>query len=118
MTDKMTNAKALTYVLENTYDLPEDVKEKLEKMLEQTLKKNAGTAGATSAKAVENQQLGEILLDFMEDNTVYTITELIHKVEAFSEFSTSKMTAIITPLKEQGFVKRTVSKGKTYWEKA
>lgn len=117
MAEKMTNAKALTFVLENFDGMPEEVESKLKKMLEQTLKKNAGSGEKASAKALENQRLGEILLDFMEDNTVYTITELIHKVEAFSDFSTSKVTAIITPLKEQGLVKRTESKGKVYWER-
>lgn len=117
MAEKMTNAKALTFVLDNFDGMPEDVREKLEKMLAQTLKKNAGGTEKASAKALENQKFGEILLDFMADNTVYTITELIHKVEAFSGFSTSKVTAIITPLKEQGLVKRTESKGKVYWER-
>lgn len=117
MAEKMTNAKALTFVLENFDGMPDEVREKVEKMLEQTLKKNAGNGEKATAKSLENQKYGEILLDFMAENTVYTITELLHKVDEFSGLSTSKVTAILKPLKEQGLVKRTESKGKVYWER-
>ena len=49
--DKMTNAKALQFVLTNVEGLPSDVAEKLEKMLEQVEKKATNRKPTAAQKA-------------------------------------------------------------------
>lgn len=50
-TDKMTNAKALRFVLTNVEGLPTDITEKLEKMLEQVEKKSANRKPTAAQEA-------------------------------------------------------------------
>ena len=49
--DKMTNAKALQFVLTNVEGLPSDVAEKLEKMLEQVEKKSTNRKPTAAQEA-------------------------------------------------------------------
>ena len=49
--DKMTNAKALQFVLTNVEGLPSDVTEKLEKMLEQVEKKSTNRKPTAAQEA-------------------------------------------------------------------
>ena len=49
--DKMTNAKALQFVLTNVEGLPSDVMEKLEKMLEQVEKKSTNRKPTAAQEA-------------------------------------------------------------------
>ena len=62
-TDKMTNRKALTYVMEN-FDLPDDVAEKLSAMLTALDKKSGGTRKPT-ANQIANEELKTRIWDSM-----------------------------------------------------
>ena len=56
--DKITNVKALAYVLENC-DLPDEVAEKVKAMKASFEKRNASKAGKPSKKATENAAIGD-----------------------------------------------------------
>ena len=64
---------------------------------------------------IENEKLKESILGFMKENTIYTCGQ-IEKGLGFS--STSKASALITQLKNDGLVIRTVEKGVAYFKKA
>jgi hypothetical protein len=61
--EKMTNVKAIDYVLANA-ELPTDVKEKLEKMREQFVKKNSAERKPTATQT-ENAGLKVAILNAM-----------------------------------------------------
>ena len=113
MTNKMTNKGALNFVIENCV-IPSDVKEKLEKMVVALEKKASADRKPTKAQAA-NAELKAEILDLMEENHVYTVTELMKAVS--SEVSNQKVSALLRQLKEDGLVVRTEEKGKAYFSK-
>ena len=64
MADKMTNVKALAYVLEN-YDLPDEISEKVKAMKASYEKRNASKAGKPSKKAAENAEIAERVMAWL-----------------------------------------------------
>ena len=66
MTDKMTNRKALAYVLENC-DLPTEVAEKVEKMVAQLDKKSSAERKPTARQA-ENAVVRAEIVDYINEN--------------------------------------------------
>ena len=114
--EKMTNKKALEFVLENCV-IPEDVKEKLEKMLVQVEKKNA-SGGAKAEKALtEKVALANAVYAFMEVNTKYTCTEILKNCEECKELSGPKVTSVLYYMIDCGMVTNVKEKGKSYFVK-
>lgn len=64
---------------------------------------------------VENEKIKADILDFMEDDKTYTCGQ-VEKGLGLS--STSKASALMTQLKNDGLVIRTVEKGVAYFKKA
>lgn len=115
-TTKMTNARALTYVLENC-SVPADVGEKLTKMLEQTQKKN--TAGRKpTAVQVANEEYKTAILEGMEDGVLYTITDLMKEIPVISAdgLSNQRVSAIVRQMVGTS-ITRTEDKRKAYFSK-
>lgn len=71
--EKMTNRKALDYVLENC-DLPSDVSEKLSAMLVALDKKSGGTRKPT-ANQIANEEMKTKIWDSMESGVRYQVKE-------------------------------------------
>ena len=102
--EKMTNVKAINYVLGNC-EVPADVKEKLEKMREQFVKKNSAERKPT-ANQVENQGYKADILAYLGTVENATITDLMKAVPSLAELSNQRVSAIVRQLKDSGEVVR------------
>ena len=96
MADKMTNVKALAYVLEN-YDLPDEISEKVKAMKASYEKRNASKAGKPSKKATENAEIAERVIAAMVAGEGYD-TNGIKALLGDSELSPQKVTAVMKAL--------------------
>ena len=94
--EKMTNVKALAYVLANV-ELPAEVKAKVENMKAQFEKKNSAEKKPT-ANQVANQAIVEGILAEMEEGVLYTITDMIKKLPSCADLTNQKVSALIKPL--------------------
>lgn len=113
-TIKMTNAKALQYVLSNC-EVPADVQEKIEKMLAQ-LEKKSSVDRKPTATQVANEALGNEILSFLRENGKKTVSEMIKEIPACGELSNQKVSAIVRTLSKEGKVQRVEEKRKAYFE--
>ena len=111
--EKMTNVKAINYVLGNC-EVPADVKEKLEKMREQFVKKNSAERKPT-ANQVENQGYKADILAYLGTVERATITDLMKAVPSLADLSNQRVSAIVRQLKDSGEVVREEIKRKAYF---
>lgn len=111
--EKMTNVKAINYVLENA-ELPTEVAEKLEKMKEQFVKKNSKERKPTATQT-ENIGFKSDILEYLATVDSATITDLMKNVPALAELSNQRVSAIVRQLKESGEVVREEIKRKAYF---
>lgn len=114
---KVTQKMALGYVLENC-EVPADIKEKLEKMLEQVEKKASSGSKSMSATQKANAELAEKIVGEMEENRLYTITEMLKTLPCLAEedYTNQKISAIVSNLVKEGKVERIVDKRKSYFK--
>ena len=110
-TEKMTNAKALQFVLDNVDGLPSDVREKLENIHASYMKKSA-SANPTKAQ-LEMQKNMEKVLDLMELNKLYQCKDIVKLADLSS---TQRASSIMNKLVEQGAVKKLTEKGVSYFQ--
>ena len=94
--EKMTNVKALSYVLANC-ELTEEVRAKVVKMKEQFEKKNSAEKKPT-ANQVANQGYQEAIVASMEEGKLYTITDMIKELPVCATLTNQKVSALIKPL--------------------
>jgi hypothetical protein len=96
--EKMTNVKALAYVLAHA-DLPSDVKEKVEKMKAQFEKKNSAEKKPT-AQQVANKGIAEDIVKALanEPNRLFTITEIMKSVPSCADLTNQRVSAIVRGL--------------------
>ena len=113
--EKMTNVKALNYVLANT-DLPTEVREKVENIRNQFEKKNGGEKKPT-ANQVANDNLRSTILAEMEPNVFYTITDMMKKLPCCAELSNQKISALVRTLVTNGEIEKLVEKRISYFRK-
>ena len=111
---KMTNKTALAYVVEN-YAVPDEVREKLEGMIAQLEKKNAGSRKPTKTQ-IENEGYKALMLEVMSDQPM-TVTDVMKAVPEFAEFSNQKVAALMKGLFNEGKVTKTTEKGRSYFAK-
>lgn len=117
---KMTQKNAIAYVLEN-YELPTDVAEKLTAMHTQLTKKSNKSGERKPTKVqIENAHHKETILENMEPNRLYTITELAKEIpfDSAEPLSINKVSALVRQLKESGQVVRTEEKRKAFFSLA
>lgn len=112
--EKMTNVKALNYVLANC-ELTDEVRAKVENMKAQFEKKNSAEKKPT-ANQVANQVIVEGILAEMEEGVLYTITDMIKKLPSCSELTNQKVSALIKPLLGIS-IERVEEKRKAYFRK-
>lgn len=120
MTNKMTNRKALAFVLENVTDLPADVREKLENMAASLDNKAASTTRKPTAKQVENIGLRKNIMDFLRDNPnlLVTCTDIGKKVKELDGMNNQRISALMRALVESGEVVKITEKGKSLFQLA
>ena len=112
-TKKMTKRDYFTAIL-SKYPLTEDEKAFVQHELELLSKKNTSEKKPTATQKA-NEALREAILDSMEPNMLYTITDLIKTVPECADLSTSKVSAVVRQMIDAGHVKRTVDKRKAYF---
>lgn len=112
---KMTNQKALDFVLTKYTDLPADVKEKLENMKASLAKKAASTTRKPTERQKENAKLQNVVLAFLRANpgTVYTCTELGKAIPDLADLGNQRIAALVRALKDNGLVSKDTVKGKS-----
>ena len=113
--EKMTNVKALAYVLENC-ELTTEVKEKLEKMKIQFEKKNSAEKKPTATQ-IANEGIKNVILETLSEKSM-TITEMQKANSELAELSNQKISALLKQMTENGSVKREEIKRKAYFSKA
>ena len=113
--EKMTNVKALAYVLENC-ELTSEVKEKLEKMKIQFEKKNSAEKKPTATQ-IANEGIKNVILEVIGEKAM-TITEMQKANSELAELSNQKISALLKQMTESGSVKREEIKRKAYFSKA
>lgn len=116
MNTKMTNRKALTYAIDHLTDAPAEVITKLTKMVEQLDKKNASPKKLT-AQQVKNEELKEVIVDFLADNadTGFTVSDLLKAIAEFEGDSNQHVSALMRQLVEAGKVEKYSEKRRTYF---
>jgi hypothetical protein len=104
--NKMTNAKAIGYVLENCV-LPEEVFDKI-KNIKASLEKKSTGKKKTTKDDLERQEIKETIFDFLSANEglEFTITEIMHNIEGYNKYSNQKLSALVKQLVADGLVER------------
>ena len=113
--EKITNVKALAYVLENC-TLTEEVKAKIEKMKAQFEKKNSAEKKPTAIQ-IANEGIKSVILETLGSGS-FTISELQKLNSELAELSNQKISALLKQMTESGSVKREEIKRKAYFSKA
>lgn len=118
MAIKMTQKNAIAYVIENC-EVPSDVMEKLVSIKASLEKKSAKSGEKKPTKTqIANDGFKQIILDNMEKDRLYTITEIAKEMPFGEELSNQRVSAIVRQLKEKGKVVRTEEKRKAYFSLA
>lgn len=113
--EKMTNKKALQFVLDNCI-VPDEVQEKLVKMIEQLDKKSNNPKKPTKTQ-IENEGYMELILNAMSEEG-QTVSELMKKIPEFEDFSNQKVAALVKKLVDANKIAKTVEKGRSFFSKA
>lgn len=114
MAKKMTIVEMYGAIMDKAQDvLSKEELEFLQSRADLVAKKNA-TRKPTKAQT-ENEKLKEKILEFMVENTQYTVTDIMKGIGLESN---QKASALVRQLKEGGLVVRTESKGKAYFSLA
>ena len=112
-TEKMTNAKALQFVLDNMDGLPSDVREKIENIHASYMKKSSSVSAKPTKAQLEMQKNMEMVLDLMEPNKLYQCKDIVKLTDLSS---TQRVSPIMNKLVEQGAVKKLTEKGISYFQ--
>jgi predicted transcriptional regulator len=78
-------------------------------------KKNSAEKKPT-AQQTANEAIKVAIVEGMERNRVYTVTEVIKSVPACAEMTNQRVSALLRQLVEAGLVKRTEDKRKAYFQ--
>lgn len=119
--NEMTSVKALASAIEALSNIGYDaaVVEKLSKIKASYEKKAEAAKGKTSTKGAENAEMGEKVLEEMEEGKGYTLSDMMHfQCLEGMELTTAKVRALIaTPLEQNRLVK-SVIKGRVVYSLA
>ena len=122
----MTNSKKMTKrdyftILRASY--PEtasnydDVIAFIDHELELLAKKNSAEKKPTAVQ-VANEGIKSAILEGMEPNRLYTITELIKEIPECADMTNQRVSALVRQLKDDGKVERVEEKRKAYFRLA
>ena len=115
--EKMTNVKALAYILTNCANLPDEVKEKVEAM-KASFEKKSSTDRKPTPTQTENAGFKAEILAVLADGNKRTITDLMKAVPSLAELSNQRVSAIVRQLTLIGEVQRVEDKRKAYFKLA
>lgn len=112
--EKMTNAKAIAYVIENC-TVPQDVAEKLEKIKASYEKKSSAERKPTATQ-IANEHLKDVILEVLTEATEpMTVSEIIKAHTELAELSTQKVSPQLAKLVDEKKVVKTTEKRKSYF---
>ena len=118
MAIKMTQKNAIAYVLENC-EVPTDVYDKLVSMKAQLEKKSNRSGERKPTKTqIANEGFKACIIDNMEKDRLYTVTELSKEIPFGEELSVQRVSALVRQLKESGKVVRIEEKRKAFFRLA
>lgn len=109
MENKMTNAKALEYVLDSC-ELPNDVADKIDAMLTSLKKKSANRKPTKTQE--ENNSLKDAILEVLTTEPK-TVSEIIAMTPALEGMTTQKVTPLMYQLESESKVKKVSDKKKS-----
>ena len=89
----------------------------IEHELELLAKKNSADKKPT-AQQTANEAIKSAILDGMEANRLYTITDLQKSIPELADLSNQKVSALVRQLKDADLVIKTEDKRKSYFSKA
>ena len=112
---KMTNKMALEFVLENC-TLTDEVREKVEGMVEQLAKKSSANRKPTATQ-VENEHFKDLILLAVGSDGM-TVTDIMKAIPEFDGLANQKISALVKQLVDTGKLTRTSLKGRSYFAKA
>lgn len=112
--DKMTYVKALDVAIEALTD--GEAKDKLIALKASITKKNSAERKPTATQTA-NEGYKVAILDAMESDKGYTITDLMKSVDAIADLSNQRVSAIVRQMVESGNVTREEIKRKAYFTK-
>ena len=110
--DKMTNVKALAYVLDNT-TLPADVKEKITSLKLSYEKKSANRKPTKTQAANEGYKTA--VYDFLTTVDRATIADICANVDGLDGASPQRISSLLKPFIDSGEVERIKDKKVTYY---
>lgn len=108
--EKITNVKALSYILTNC-ELPEEVKAKVEAMKASAERKPTPTQ-------TENANFKAEILAFLADGNKYTVSDLMKGIPSIADLSNQRVSAIVRQLTISGEIVRVEEKRKAYFQLA
>jgi len=112
---KMTQREAINYVLDNC-NVPYEVREKFESMIDALNNKSSNSVRKPTARQKENEAIKAAILSEMSYNASYTIGEMLKQFTCLDDtFTSQRVSALMSQLKDEGKVTRLESKGKTYF---
>jgi hypothetical protein len=114
MSKKMTKKDYFTAIMEK-YPLSADEKAFVEHELELLAKKNSSEKKPSKTQQA-NSALQEELLEQMEENRLYSITEMIKELPACAELTNQKVSALVRALTPDR-IERIEDKRKAYFRK-
>lgn len=100
--------------MENIKNDPDMVKF-LEHEIELLSKKSGGSSSPTKLQK-ENADLKDSILEAMEPNVLYTITDMIKTFDFLAEMTNQKVSALVRQLVNENLVERIEDKKKTYFK--
>ena len=116
---KMTKATAWNIVLsiveKSDHPQSEELVEKINHELELLAKKNSGEKKPT-AEQKKNEVLKTSIVDEMEENRLYSITEMIKELPSCEGLTNQKVSAMVRSLIPQ-YIERIEDKRKAYFRK-
>ena len=114
---KMTNKGALEYVINNC-SIPQEVQEKLEKMIAQ-LEKKVNSPKKLTKEQEANVIYKEQILEVMDTEKGELVNEIMKKAPELLAlpYENQKWSALINQLVKEGKAEKFVEKGKSYFRK-
>jgi hypothetical protein len=94
--------------------LTQEQKDFIKHELELLAKKNSADKKPT-AQQTANEAVKTAILDGMEPNRLYTITELIKEIPECADMTNQKVSALVRQLVDAGSVAKTADKRKSYF---
>ena len=99
-------------------NLPTEIEVFVKGRIEALDKKSGKASGKPTATQIANKGIKDAIVEGMEPNMAYSITDLIKTVPACADLTNQKVSALVRQLKDEGVVVRIEDKGKAYFSLA